>query len=294
MHQPAHAVAVLVLGDHQPRVPGGDAQLQRGLHVLRQVDRDHRRDRRHHLARLLLVQVEHAGEHARLAHVEMPAGVGLGDQSLELIRRAAAAFEVHVHAHQPEDPSGDGRQPEDERPEHHAERLQWTGDASRDQLGAIDGVELGHHLPGDQLRRGDHQVGHDHGDDHRQAVADDVAEPAFEDGRQRGLAEGADADRGHRHPDLHGRDVLVDVAQLLQRERRPARAFLAHDLQSRPARTHERVLGDHEKRVHRDQHRREDELEAVHASRSIAAASSKSASVRPPAEWVEHVRRTRL
>ena len=39
------AVVVVVLGDHQPRVAGGDAAPQRGLDVLGDVDGDHRRDR---------------------------------------------------------------------------------------------------------------------------------------------------------------------------------------------------------------------------------------------------------
>ena len=57
------------------------------------------------------------------------------------------------------------------------------------------------------------------------------------------------------------------LAELLERERRAARAFVAHQLQARAARAHERVLGDHEERVDRDQHGREDELQAVHARR---------------------------
>ena len=60
VHDAAHAVAVFVLGDDQARVAAGDAQRERRLDVLGDVDRDDRRDRRHHLARLLLVQVKDA------------------------------------------------------------------------------------------------------------------------------------------------------------------------------------------------------------------------------------------
>ena len=90
MHEAAYAVAVVFLGHHQARVAARYAQLQGGLHVLGDVDRDHRGDRRHHLARVLLVQVKDAAEHARLAGIQMPAGVGLGDQALELLLAAAA------------------------------------------------------------------------------------------------------------------------------------------------------------------------------------------------------------
>ncbi len=86
MHEPAHAVPVFLLGHHQPRVAAGDAQPQRPLHVLGDVDRHHGGDRRHHLTGLLFVQVEDAREHPRLARVDVPARVGLGDQLLELLR----------------------------------------------------------------------------------------------------------------------------------------------------------------------------------------------------------------
>ena len=89
VHDAAHAVAVVVLGDDQPRVAGGDAAPQRRLDVFGQVDRDDRRDRRHHLARLLLVQVEDAAEHAGLARVELAARARLADQDAQLLGRRA-------------------------------------------------------------------------------------------------------------------------------------------------------------------------------------------------------------
>ena len=154
---------------------------------------------------------KHAGQHPRLARVDVPAGVGLGDQALELVRRAAAPLEAHVDSEQAQDAVGDRRQHDDQRMEQHAEGLQRTGDAPRDRLGAIDRVELGDHLAGDQLRGGDDQEGDDHRDRDRHAVAERAAERALEEVGERGLAERADADRGHRDPDLDGRDVLVDV-----------------------------------------------------------------------------------
>jgi hypothetical protein len=87
-----------------------------------------------------------------------------------------------------------------------------------------------------------------------------VAERALQDGRERRLGQGSDADRGHRDPNLHGGYVLVDVAELLQCERGSFGAVLAHDFQPCAARSHERVLRDHEERVARDEQRRDDEL----------------------------------
>ena len=59
------------------------------------VDGDDRRDRRHDLARLLLVQVEDALEHPRLAGVERAAGLRLGDEEAQLLR-ALALVELGV------------------------------------------------------------------------------------------------------------------------------------------------------------------------------------------------------
>ena len=96
-------------------------------------------------------------------------------------------------------------------------------------------------------------------------MAEGIAERAFEQVRERGLPEGTDADRGHRDPDLHGGYVLVDVVELLQCKGRAALTVLGHHLEARAARAHERVLGDDEERVDRDQQRREDQRDGVHA-----------------------------
>ena len=67
----AHPVRVVVLDHDQPGVARRDAALQRRPRPSPTAfDRDHGRDRRHHLAGLLLVQVEDAAEHHRLAGVE--------------------------------------------------------------------------------------------------------------------------------------------------------------------------------------------------------------------------------
>jgi hypothetical protein len=204
VHDPAHAVAIVGLGDDEPRMAAGDAQLQCGLDVLRGVDGDHGRNRRHHLARLLLVQMEDARKHPGLAEVDVPAGVRLGDQPLELIRRSAAAFLAHVDAEHPQDPVGDGRQRDDQRVKQDAERVQRSRDATRDRLGTVDRVELRHHLTGDELCGGDDRERHDRRDRDGRAVGERAAERALEHVSERGLAECADADRSQRHADLHG------------------------------------------------------------------------------------------
>ncbi len=153
VHEPAHAVAILAFGDDEPGVAGGDAELQRGLDVTGDVDGDDGGAGGHHLAGLLLMQVEDAGEHPRLAGVEVAAGVGLGDQALELIGGAAAGLVAHVDSEHLEDPRGDCGDRADDGAEEDAEPLQGAGDAASDALGAVDGVELGDHLPEDRAAR---------------------------------------------------------------------------------------------------------------------------------------------
>ncbi len=160
------------------------------------------------------------------------------------------------------------------------------------------------------------------------------AEHRLERVGDRRLAERADADRGHRDPDLAGRDVLVDPVDLGQGERRPARSALPRRLELRALRPDERVLGDHEEPVHPHQEEGDHDEQQVHRGPSPPAAatlsgetiggtlvpeilrggssfmqgacesyrsrasrrpaSAKSAAVSPPAEWVDTVRRTRF
>ena len=110
----ANAVAVFVFGHHQAGVAAGDRGAQRRFDVLGDVDRDDRGDRRHHLAGLLLVEVEDAPQHAGLAGVDLAPGVGLGDQQLELLRGARVALLAHVDAEQAQHPVGDGGEGDDE------------------------------------------------------------------------------------------------------------------------------------------------------------------------------------
>ena len=121
----ADAVLVLVLGDRQAGVAGADAAPQRGLDVVGDIDGDDRRDRRHHLAGLLLVQVEDAGEHRRLVRFEHAA---LLDSR---IRRLSSSGEpprairrVGIDAEHTEHRVGGGAEHDDERVEEDAEPLQ--------------------------------------------------------------------------------------------------------------------------------------------------------------------------
>ena len=83
---PADLVGVVVLDHDQAGVAGGDAAAKRLLDRLVGVHRHDGRDRGHHLARLLLVEMEDAAQHPRLAEVEDPAGGRAPDDLLQVLR----------------------------------------------------------------------------------------------------------------------------------------------------------------------------------------------------------------
>ena len=92
-----------------------------------------------------------------------------------------------------------------------------------------------------------------------------LAERLLEQRGDRRLAEEADAERGHRDAELAGGQVLVDLVDLLERERGAAHAVVAHLLEPRLTRAHEAELRRHEEAVGGDQHQHsEQEQEFCH------------------------------
>ncbi len=150
--------------------------------------------------------------------------------------------------------SATAREHDDERTEQHAEGLQRTRDAPGDRLGAIDRVELGNHLARDQLRGGDDQEGDDRRDRDRDAVAERAAERAFEDAASAGSPSAPMPIEVIVTPICTAEMYSLMSVSCVERQRGPSGAFVAHHLQARAARAHERVLGDHEEGVDRDQH----------------------------------------
>jgi hypothetical protein len=131
----------------------------------------------------------------------------------------------------------------------------------------LNRVQLGDDLADDALGQGDQHVGDHDRDGHGRSVVGSPPEYTLQgvgDGR---LAERADADRGHRDPDLAGRDIGGDVVELGQGQTSTPHPLLGHLSQPRPPRTHERVLRDHEERVDQYQQRGQDDEQCLHTAR---------------------------
>ena len=139
------------------------------------------------------------------------------DQAAELI----GARDLRVGRDlDPEDAPDHEVRPRVERPDHgaegDAEPVERTRDPARDRLGVGDRHHLRRLLPDDHVQRRDDHVGDPDRDRDGRAVSDDAAECGLDHLRDRGLAEEAEPDRGHRDPDLRRGEVLVDAVELLR------------------------------------------------------------------------------
>ena len=233
---------------------GRDAAPQRRADVLGDVDRHDRRDRRHDVARLLLVEVKDAGQHAGLAGVEMAAGAGLGDDRAQLLgARALLEVGVVLDPQRAQQRAGGLVEQVDEGPHDPVEEVQRARDVDGDRLGVDDRVDLRHLLAGGDVAGRDEDVG-DRDRDRRGRGVCEALERGLEQRGDRGLAEEADAQRGERDAELAGREVLAEVVELLDDEARAPVTLLGELLQLGAAGAHERELGRDEEAVGEDQH----------------------------------------
>jgi len=207
----------------------------------------HRGYRRHHLARLLLVQVEDARQHSRLARVELTAARAARYQELQVLG-GGGLVEIgpRVHPDHPQQRVRGGVQQPDHRVEGDSEPVQSACHPARRGLRVDDRVDLRHLLADGDVQRRRDEVGEDQGDHHRHAVADRVAERILQQAGDRRLAQEADAQRGHRDAELAGRQVLVDAIDLAQHQGGTAHAVVAHLLEPALAGAHEGELRGHE------------------------------------------------
>jgi len=260
---PLDPVAVAVFDHDQPRVAGGDAAPQRRLDGLGGIDGDHRRDRRHHLARLLLVQVEDAAEHPRFARVEVPPRPRAVDDLLQVLGGVVFFEVLRVDAEEADDAVGDPAQRLGHRGGRHGEPAQRAGDAAGGLLGVGDRQHLRHLLADRDVDRGDEGEG-DRQRERRGGAVGEVAEDRLQQLRQRGLAEETDPDRGDGDADLAGGEGFVDAVELLDHGLGPGFSLLGSLFEFAAAAAHERELGRDEEAVDRDQQQQKDEQQDAH------------------------------
>ena len=99
-------------------------------------------------------------------------------------------------------------------------------------LGAGDPDHLRGLLAEDHVQERDDRESEREGDDRRCRVADPAVEDGLDRLRDRRFAEEADRQRGEGDPDLRGRDVLVDVIELAERDLGPPVALVGERLAS--------------------------------------------------------------
>jgi hypothetical protein len=135
----------------------------------------------------------------------------------------------------------------------------WGRQGEHDRGGAGDRQALRRQLTDDDVQRGDDQER----ERRRQPEAADrgrVAEHRLEQVVEGRLPERAQTKRGHRDPELTGRQVGIDVVDSV-RDRLGARPALAQQLpRLRRPQARDRELDRDEEPVRRHQHEREDKL----------------------------------
>ena len=235
------------------------------LDGVRDVDRDDGGDRRHHLAGLLLVQMEDTVQHLGLAWIQIPTRTTPSDQALQLLgaHRLQITFDLD-----PQDPRDDEVRRLVEHPyngvENDSEPLERNGRPPQHSLRTSDGHHLRGLLADDHVRRRNDQVGNSHRYCDGDAVTHDSAENGLEQFRDRGLAQETEADGGHRDADLCSRQVLVDAIDRVERLIRAACTLLDELLHLGATRSDQGELRRDEEAIHEDEQDQEEEQEDGH------------------------------
>ena len=251
---------------------GADAAAECLLDRFVGVDRDDRRDRRHHFAGLLLVQVEDAAEHPGLPGIERAAA---GRRLDDLAQVGAGVLLVQVPRVDAEEPNDRVRCVVEQVGERRAQGAEYV-ERPREQACGCLSLRDREHLrdllaDGDMERRRDRERDRD-----RDPVrAGPVAEQRLEQVGDRRLAEEADAQRGECDPELARGERLVDLVELLEDLLGTRLTLLGERLDPARATAHERELGRDEEPVEDHEQNQEEEEERRHRVRG--ARESRSA-----------------
>src|SRR5258707_2866554 len=109
----------------------------------------------------------------------------------------------------------------------------------------------------------------------REAAKDGLQEPG-----QRGLAEEADSNRGHRDPDLAGGKRLVDLVELLDHLLCAAFAFSGELLDLAATTAHKCELGSDKEAVDGNEQQKQSEQQSAHRLYGPGLRGSSSSAIR--------------
>jgi hypothetical protein len=179
----ADPVGVVVLDHDQAGVAGGHAALEGILDGLARVYRHDGRDRRHHLTRLLLVQMEDARQMAGLLRIQATSGRRLADDGLDVLLGVLLLEPLRADTEQPDDRVGELGQGDRERSAHRVKDGQRPGEMAQRPLGPRDGQHLWNLLADRDVDRGDERVRDGDGDRDGGSVGE-AAENRLQQARQ--------------------------------------------------------------------------------------------------------------
>ena len=242
-------------------------------------DRDHLGARGHHALHAEAGEADHALQHELLLRVQLARVAARAHDEPQLLgAEVLVGLDAAVDAEQ----GGDGpaalvEQP-DRRAEDGAEEPQRADDQQGDALGVLQRDALRRQLARDDVQRGDH----DEGDDHGGGVRADRAEGGVEQAGERGLADPAEREAGEGDPELAGGDVAVEVADAVVDVARAGRPLGEELLDARAPHGDERELGRDEEAVEQDEEE-DGEQAAANFEHSALPGHRKVTSVLQPA-----------
>ena len=214
--------------------------------------------RRHHVARRLFCELQHAFDEADVLRVEEAGLLALLDQRQDVVRiLAALTLGKHSHPEGPENHIGDSAQERHDRLGQNREPDERSGYPPADGLGMSQRYGFGNELPEHAVQYGER---HERDGDGEGVGRDDIewggqpAEEASQEPSHTGFSHPDESDTGQGETELRGRDVAVE------RLFRPPGAFSfaiirrGQFFEARAAGRHQRGFGGNKKCVGGDQH----------------------------------------
>ena len=159
-----------------------------------------------------------------------------------------------------------------ERIEHDVRGIQRIGDPLRDRHGPADRKRLRHLLADHDMQGGEHQEPcQERGEVESGFRQPQRLEKRSEQRRDRGLADPAEAERGHGDAKLAARQIGLDVVHHASQQACAKAVLLDHDLDAKAAAFHQRELGRHVEGVGRKQQdgKRQIDRDRVHRCLAI-------------------------
>ncbi len=178
-----------------------------------------------------------------------------------------------LHAEQAQNPARSVVEQPVQRPEDQIGHMQRIGDPLRDRHRLPDRQRLRHLLADHDMQRGEHQEpGQERHEVQGAFRHSERDQQRFEQRRNGGFADPAEAERGHGDAELAAGEIGLDIAHHALQQARAEAVLLDHRPDAKPAALHQRKLGGHVERVGGEQKEREQQIGCSRTHACLATA----------------------